>query len=112
MQVGVHHHLEVENSKLSHPDSAYAWRYLNHSCAPNIHIEGLEVFAIKPIKKGTELCFNYNSTEWEIASPFQCRCGKCNNAWIQGYKFLTESERDALYAVANHLKMLINEKMD
>jgi hypothetical protein len=51
--------------------------YLNHSCAPNVHIdcERLAVVALRDIPALDELTFFYPSTEWDMAQPFQCWCG-------------------------------------
>jgi len=50
-------------------------RYLNHSCEPNCGINGLfKVVAMRDIKKGEELTFDYEMTEdsdWRM----ECRCG-------------------------------------
>jgi hypothetical protein len=64
-------------------------RFINHSCDPNCEstIEGGRVFidAIKPIKTGTELNYDYaytrdgTETEEEETGLYGCRCGskKC-----------------------------------
>lgn len=51
-------------------------RYLNHSCAPNVHVDTgrMEVRALRPITAGEELAFFYPSTEWEMVGPFDCLC--------------------------------------
>ncbi len=58
-------------------------RYINHSCQPNC--EPLEVrwriiiSAIKTIKKGEELTYNYGKDYFErIIKPLGCRCVKCS----------------------------------
>ncbi len=73
---------------LAHPDwicfKEHYWvdptcpcKYLNHSCAPNAGIRGRRLlYAIKPIKKGEEICFDYSSTEVELrwVAPWTCHC--------------------------------------
>lgn len=52
--------------------------YLNHSCDPNLGIkDSLKLFAIKDIKFGDEVTFDYAMTE---SSDFKikCLCGKPN----------------------------------
>ena len=58
-------------------------RYINHSCKPNC--EPLEVrwriiiSAIKAIKAGEELTYNYGKDYFErIIKPLGCRCVKCS----------------------------------
>jgi len=48
---------------------------INHSCNPNVGMRGRVLFvAMRPIKKGEELTFDYSTSEespWEI----HCHCG-------------------------------------
>jgi D-alanine-D-alanine ligase len=55
------------------------WAPQNHSCDPNTAYEGLNVVAVRDIKKGEELTLNYASFLDEHMEPFTCRCGspKC-----------------------------------
>ena len=54
--------------------------FINHSFNPNIKIDGKNVIALKNIKAGAEICFNYNHSEINMACPFhvnhQIVCGK------------------------------------
>ena len=45
-------------------------RYLNHSFCPNVGFRGISLYAIRPIRKGDEIRFNYYTTESRISSPF------------------------------------------
>ena len=38
-------------------------------------MRGLKVVAILPIRIGEQIVYNYNTTEYEMAEPFACRCG-------------------------------------
>ncbi len=55
------------------------WKYLNHSCDPNAGIKNnLDIVAMRPIKKGEEIVFDYamnNIDSWTM----KCNCGskKC-----------------------------------
>ena len=53
-------HIEDENGK-----------YMNHSFTPNCIIDGYDVIALKDIKKGIELTFDYHTTESNLAYPFK-----------------------------------------
>lgn len=44
--------------------------YMNHSFTPSVKIDGNNVVALKYIKSGDEICFNYNENETNMASPF------------------------------------------
>jgi len=68
--------------------------FLNHNCDPNcaIDFESLELHALLPIKKGEQLTWNYNTSEWVLQRPFRCQCG----AKIGGFKFLSADDQKKL----------------
>jgi hypothetical protein len=73
------------------------WPYMNHSCEPNVCIRGLEVVAIRSVRTGEPITFNYNTTEYEMASPFRCHCGSLACAGeIRGFKYLDRAARELL----------------
>jgi len=67
-------------------DGDYHWntaRLINHSCNPNCEVEGkglkLWISAIKDIKKGEELSYDYGfSYSKQDLKNFVCRCGSEN----------------------------------
>jgi hypothetical protein len=75
----------------------YPWRFLNHSCAPNAAVRGRDLVAIRPVRLGDEVTFDYNTTEYEMASPFVCRCGACAGRTIGGFRHLTTEEQRRLW---------------
>jgi SET domain-containing protein len=89
-----------ESEHLS-PEGAL-WAWVNHACVPNcaIDFETWELVSRSPIRVGEEMTFNYNSTEWEISSPFNCRCGSPNcGQVIRGFRYLNGAQRDGLRAL-------------
>jgi len=60
------------------------FRYLNHSCNPNIGYKKLKgrvsFIAIKPIAKGAEITFDYSTTMSEELDqePMPCKCNSKN----------------------------------
>lgn len=83
--------------------------YFNHSCDPNAGMKGSgTLFAIRPIKKGEEITFDYSSTEdtddkvwginwtekWRI--PCKCGAGNCRKE-IRVFSLLPEEIRDRYY---------------
>ena len=52
-------------------------RFINHSCEPNVYfdVETRQVVSLAAVQEGDELTFFYPSTEWSMASPFDCACG-------------------------------------
>lgn len=75
------------------------WVNVNHSCEPNLRvdIEGRRMVAIRDIPAGTELRFDYNTTEWDMATPFACGCGapSCVGT-IRGFRHLGPTRREAI----------------
>jgi hypothetical protein len=83
--------------------TACPWVYLNHSCAPNVAVDVSHrvVIARHPIAAGDELRFDYDTTEWELAEPFVCRCGApdCVGT-VRGFRHLPADRQRALLAAA------------
>mmetsp|Transcript_24055 Transcript_24055/g.50370 ORF Transcript_24055/g.50370 Transcript_24055/m.50370 type:complete len:236 (+) Transcript_24055:38-745(+) len=55
-------------------------RFVNHSCDANIGVRdnddgGYDFYAMKEIKEGEELVWDYEMTEWEVGSMDDCLCG-------------------------------------
>lgn len=72
----------------------YFWRFLNHSCDPSAILRGREVIARRRIRPWDEVTFDYDSTEYDMAEPFHCRCGapSCRGL-IRGYRHLAVAQR-------------------
>jgi SET domain-containing protein len=56
--------------------------HINHSCRPNVGIRGRLLFvAMKNIRKGEELCFDYAISEeelrWRLADQCACQTPEC-----------------------------------
>lgn len=63
--------------------------FTNHSCSPNIYIQNLSFIARMDIFPGDEITFDYETTEYEMAEPFQCHCGSVDcRGIIRGSRFL------------------------
>ena len=61
------------------------WAPQNHSCQPNTAYKGLNVVALRPIKKGEELTLDYADFLDEHMEPFMCSCGSENcSGYITG----------------------------
>ena len=54
------------------------WAPQNHSCNPNTAYRGLDVVALRSIKKGEELTLDYADFLDEHMEPFTCSCGASN----------------------------------
>ncbi|MFD7026604.1 SET domain-containing protein-lysine N-methyltransferase [Streptomyces sp. NPDC059917] len=109
IQIDTHRHLDLPRDC---PEDViidtYFWRYMNHSCEPNVRIHQQEVFASTDIRAGEEITFHYNTTEAHLAEPFACRCA---TAWctgrIAGFAAAHPAERERLWPwAAPHLRAL------
>ena len=87
------------------------WHFLNHSCDSNIMVRGRELVATRHIRAGEEVTFNYNTTEYDMASPFTCRCDSPHCAGeIRGFKHLSRAERERLRPLlGEHLRSLLDK---
>jgi hypothetical protein len=82
IETGVDRHLDPEG---------HVWGFSNHACNPNawVDLATLSMRALRTIRAGEEITWNYLTTEWELAHPFQCLCHApgCLGA-IRGLRFL------------------------
>lgn len=69
---------------------------LNHNCQnPNIYLNNKnQMVALKEIKQGQFLFFNYLTTEFNMNKPFICKCGekRCFGE-IKGWKHLLREQK-------------------
>lgn len=80
--------------------SDHLWALVNHSCTPNLRIDlnQHKMIAVNDIAEGEHLSFNYLSTEWDMAAPFQCGCRSFNCiGTIKGARYLNVSMRRQLF---------------
>jgi len=59
-------------------DDPSEWAPQNHSCDANTGLDGLNVIALRNIKKNEELTLDYSQFLDETMEPFTCRCGSVN----------------------------------
>jgi hypothetical protein len=66
--------------------------YINHSCNPNSGIRNsIEMVAMREIKKGEEVTFDYSTSESEDGWYLICHCGEKNcRRLIKPYEFLSK----------------------
>jgi SET domain-containing protein len=71
-----------KNLTIDGTDRKNVARYINHACKPNCEIDTpkgrIFVSAVKSIKKGDELNYDYGEEYFdEFIKPFGCRCASC-----------------------------------
>ncbi len=78
-------------------DNPGGWAPQNHSCNANTAYYGLNVIALRTIKKGEELTLNYSSFLDETMEPFNCQCGAPNcSGLITGITHNSVTEREKM----------------
>ncbi len=103
--------VQVGRGKHLMPDGeSCVWQFLNHSCQPNAAVMGRRLVAIREIAAGDEVTFNYNCNEYDMDSPFRCRCGHCDGVLVRGFRYLNAADRERLGPyVAAHVRQEQNE---
>ncbi|KAI0163297.1 hypothetical protein BJ166DRAFT_291250 [Pestalotiopsis sp. NC0098] len=103
VQAGKDRHLNLNSDLL----------YLNHSCEPSLIFDTANFnILVGPngLQVGEELTFFYPSTEWEMAQPFDCFCGKATcRGRIAGAKDMTSEQLEGLW-INGHIRELIEQK--
>lgn len=91
VQVSSEEHLDFSTA---HPAAALT----HHECEPNgdlvVTADAVLFVARRDITTGEILSFDYNTTEWFMATPFECRCGSdiCVGT-VGGFKLLSPERR-------------------
>ncbi|KAF1966548.1 hypothetical protein BU23DRAFT_560127 [Bimuria novae-zelandiae CBS 107.79] len=107
----------VQASRALHIDLNCDLVYTNHSCLPTLvfDMQRWEV-RVNPdlkegLKAGDELTFFYPSTEYDMAQPFECRCGasECRGT-IAGAKDMPLQVLRQ-YWLNSHIEELLQEKV-
>ncbi len=51
--------------------------FINHSCNPNAGLQGqIALVALRDIKSGEEICYDYAMTDGSAYDEFECHCGE------------------------------------
>lgn len=84
------HSLNIAKNTWKLPLDTSPWRYINHSCAPNVACNGaFEVVALRPIKPGEEITTDYSITEASPSWRLKCTCRQTNcRELIRSVQFL------------------------
>ena len=95
VQVGRGVHLDQDDARNADDRVArYPWRYMNHHCEPSTEIRDRYVIARRDIAGGEDVTFDYNTTEYDLAEPFACRCGSARCVGVvRGARHLTAEQR-------------------
>ncbi len=98
--------------------ASYIDNYINHSCDPNVRVKlyrGNEArvtfVALKDVKRGNELFWNFDTTEWDFGRGFVCKCGSRHCVGrVRGMKYLTDEQRKRITRIATpFIRMKVKE---
>jgi len=94
--------LQIDEDIFLESNESYSYEnFLNHSCCPNGYIDFKNLYftVLKDIRKGEELTFNYNTTEYDLLdtvtpSNFICNCKseRCIKE-VKGFRYLTLKQK-------------------
>jgi desulfoferrodoxin (superoxide reductase-like protein) len=88
VQVGINTHLDT-------PGAHFQW--LQHQLDASLRVDtsenSLRFYALKDLEAGTMLSFDYNTNEWDMATPFVCGFSA---AQVCGFRGLAEEEQRKL----------------
>jgi hypothetical protein len=108
IQVWLDAHLDPISDRVS------PWKFMNHSCDPNLAIDVPRrvIVARRAIAAGDELCFNYNTTEWDMHEPCVCRCASSQCVGVvRGFAHLPPARQLALLSNASpHIRTLLTAR--
>lgn len=68
--------VQVEENLFLVPEIEGPAEWINHSCDPNVGMMGqIALRAIRPIREGEEICYDYAMSDGCHYDEFECRCG-------------------------------------
>lgn len=91
--------LQVAEDKFIDGDDFVVSDFLNHSCNANLKVDlkRMNFIALKNIRNGEELTYNYLTTEYDLMVDnlnFKCKCNSKNClCHIKGFKYLTKAQK-------------------
>ena len=89
----------VQTGKDTHINPGSYLKFCNHSCQPTTRFDfsTWTLVATRKISRGEEVTFNYNTSEFKMAAPFECTCKGANlGHQVKGFHFLSREEKAKL----------------
>lgn len=94
-------------------DPVKPYKFLNHSCDPNIGIKGrVSMVALRSIKSGEELTIDYSTIEGDPRWEMKCSCGAQNcRKVVRSIQYLPERQyKKYLPYISSYFKQLYHRK--
>jgi hypothetical protein len=108
-------------------DERAHWIFMNHSCTPSCRLELLTLDESGPspsayiaaianvdMRKGDPVTFDYNTTEWSMASGFTCGCETTNAPCVVGGASRLSAKQRSKWQMGphawQHIKELLAER--
>lgn len=94
--------LQIGLNKFIKPPKNSIDRFINHSCEPNSYVKKIKesffLISLKDIKKGEEIMFDYDTTDYDNERfRFFCSCKSRNcRKTIRGFKYLNQKQKKKL----------------
>jgi hypothetical protein len=100
-------------SETIHVAPTFGAECIAHACGvtvPNVLMEIVDgksanVVLARDVEEGTDLYFNYCSTEWTMSCPFQCQCPDCQTLGksnqVQGFSRMSSQQQAELLPFAS-----------
>jgi len=107
VQIGRGLHIDQDDTRnAGERMGRYFFRFMNHHCEPSTEIRDRYVIARRDIAAGEDVTFDYNTTEYDMAEPFACRCGSARCVGVvRGARHLTAEQRALVeHSLPDYLK--------
>ncbi len=109
--------VQIGDDKFIDSKHRYVEDHINHSCSPTLMIDfaSMDFIALGRIKKGEELTYNYNSSEYDLVKDnldFNCKCNSKNCIGkIKGFRYLSLKEKNKIKKyLSPFLKKVFNQQ--
>lgn len=102
----------IEKDQWIDPEKPY--KFLNHSCNPNVGVRGsITITALRNLREGEEITIDYSTIEGDPRWEMKCLCGEKNcRGIIRSIHFLPEIQfKSYLPFVSNYFKKLYKREV-
>lgn len=104
--------VQIASNPESHIELQSELVYMNHSCTPSVRLDCKSrcLIALRHLSPGDEVTFFYPSTEWSMAKPFECWCGRLQDEVDLANDHTVTSTEQAFWPQNKCCKMITGAK--